>query len=188
MSLKSELLINQAALEAYDNRQLSTALTHFAKKAETSKVQWNMGVILASMGRHDEAIARFGESVTMDQYLVVGWYQRGVSYFVSPLISSWGYLIPATEVPMHSMQSARYPTFPREKDDYNLPLQPILPRQDQHPKLRYHKTNRERGQSTSRLLVTIIEPRSTRFTTITDPLHPSLNLIYHTPPSVDHPV
>jgi hypothetical protein len=85
MSLKSELLINQAALEAYDERQLSTALTQFAKIAETSKVQWNMGAILASMGRHDEAIARFGESTLMDQYLVVGWYQRGVSYFVSPV-------------------------------------------------------------------------------------------------------
>lgn len=86
MSLKSELLIHQAALEAYDDRQLSTALTHFGKISETSKVQWNMGMILASMGRHDEAITRFGESVTMDQYLVVGWYQRGVSYFVSALL------------------------------------------------------------------------------------------------------
>ena len=83
MSLKSELLIHQAALAAYDDKQLSTALGHFGKIAETSKVQWNMGMILASMGRHDEAIARFGESVLMDQYLVVGWYQRGVSYFVS---------------------------------------------------------------------------------------------------------
>lgn len=83
MSLKSELLIHQTALEAYDDRQLSTALIQFGKIAETSKVQWNMGVILASMGRRDEAIARFGESVMMDQYLVVGWYQRGVSHFVS---------------------------------------------------------------------------------------------------------
>lgn len=83
MSLKSELLTYQAALEAYDTRQYSLALDHFGKIAETSKVQWNMGVILASMGRHDEAIARFTESVMMDQYMVVGWYQRGVSYFVS---------------------------------------------------------------------------------------------------------
>lgn len=88
MSLKSELLIHQAALEAYDDKQFSTALTHFQKIAETSKVQWNMGVILASMGRHDEAVARFSESVLMDQYLVVGWYQRGVSYFVSPPVST----------------------------------------------------------------------------------------------------
>jgi hypothetical protein len=39
------------------------------------------------MGRHGEAIARFGESVGMDKYLVVGWYQRGVSYFVSPVLA-----------------------------------------------------------------------------------------------------
>jgi len=84
MSLKNELLIYQAALEAFDTHNLSLALTHFGKISETSKIQWNMGIILATMGRHNEAIARFGESIVMDQYLVVGWFQRGVSYFVSP--------------------------------------------------------------------------------------------------------
>ena len=84
MSLKNELLIYQAALEAFDTRNLSLALSHFGKISETSKIQWNMGIILATMGRHNEAIARFGESIVMDQYLVVGWFQRGVSYFVSP--------------------------------------------------------------------------------------------------------
>lgn len=87
MSLKNELLIYQAALEAFDTSNLSLALTHFGKISETSKIQWNMGIILATMGRHDEAIARFGESIIKDQYLVVGWFQRGVSYFVSPLQS-----------------------------------------------------------------------------------------------------
>ena len=85
MSLKNELLIYQAALEAFDTSNVSLALTHFGKISETSKIQWNMGIILATMGRHNEAIARFGESIFMDQYLVVGWFQRGVSYFVSPL-------------------------------------------------------------------------------------------------------
>jgi len=85
MSLKNELLIYQAALEAFDTSNLSLALSHFGKISETSKIQWNMGIILATMGRHSEAIARFGESIVMDQYLVVGWFQRGVSYFVSPL-------------------------------------------------------------------------------------------------------
>jgi neutrophil factor 2 len=84
MSLKNELLIYQAALEAFDTRNLSLALSHFKNISETSKIQWNMGIILATMGRHNEAIARFGESIVMDQYLVVGWFQRGVSYFVSP--------------------------------------------------------------------------------------------------------
>jgi neutrophil factor 2 len=85
MSLKNELLIYQAALEAFDTRNLSLALSHFEKISETSKIQWNMGIILATMGRHNEAIARFGESIVMDQYLVIGWFQRGVSYSVSPL-------------------------------------------------------------------------------------------------------
>jgi neutrophil factor 2 len=86
MSLKSELLIYQAALESYNSSQYSAALASFARISETSKVQWNMGVILATMGRHGEAVKRFGESVGMDKYLVVGWFQRGVSYFVSDLI------------------------------------------------------------------------------------------------------
>jgi len=85
MSLKNELLIYSSALEAFDTSNLSLALTHFGKISETSKIQWNMGIILATMGRHNEAIARFGESILMDQYLVVGWFQRGVSYFVSHL-------------------------------------------------------------------------------------------------------
>jgi neutrophil factor 2 len=85
MSLKNELLIYQAALEAFDTRNLSLALSEFEKISETSKIQWNMGIVLATMGRHNEAIARLGESIVMDQYLVVGWFQRGVSYFVSPL-------------------------------------------------------------------------------------------------------
>jgi neutrophil factor 2 len=84
MSLKNELLIYSAALEAFDTSNLSIALSHFAKISETSKIQWNMGIILATMGRHNEAIARFGVSIVMDQYLVVGWFQRGVSYSVSP--------------------------------------------------------------------------------------------------------
>lgn len=83
MSLKSELLIYQAALEAYDSSQFSSALATFAKISETSKVQWNMGIILAEMGRHGEAVKHFGECLGMDKYLVVGWFQRGVSYFVS---------------------------------------------------------------------------------------------------------
>jgi neutrophil factor 2 len=83
MSLKSELLIYSAALEAFGTSNLSLALSHFAKISETSKIQWNMGIILATMGRRNEAIKRFGESVVMDQYLVVGWFQRGVSFFVS---------------------------------------------------------------------------------------------------------
>jgi hypothetical protein len=35
------------------------------------------------MGRHEEGVKHFGECLGMDKYLVVGWFQRGVSYLVS---------------------------------------------------------------------------------------------------------
>ena len=83
MSLKSELQTHSAALKAYNSSNYPTALDLFAKIAETSKIQWNMGVILAMMGQHERAVERYTEAVGMDRWSVVGWLQRGVSWFVS---------------------------------------------------------------------------------------------------------
>lgn len=83
MSLKSELQTHSAALKAYTLANYPLALDLFAKIAETSKIQWNMGVILATMGDHEQAVQRYTEAVGMDRWMVVGWMQRGVSWFVS---------------------------------------------------------------------------------------------------------
>lgn len=94
MSLKAELETWSAALEAYDFTppDLSLALNHFGRIAETSKIEWNIGIILATLGRHGEAVKRFESATALDEYLAVGWFQAGVSRFVSGLRTDrrWG--------------------------------------------------------------------------------------------------
>jgi neutrophil factor 2 len=83
MSLKFELTTFSKALEAASLKEYETSLNLFQTIADTSKVQWNMGIILASMGKHQEAVDRFKEAVAMDEWLVIGWFQKGVSWVVS---------------------------------------------------------------------------------------------------------
>ena len=83
MSLKAELDTWAAALEAYDADDLDGAMRHFRKIADTSKVCWNIGIILATLGRHEEAVEMFNQATTMDQYFTIAYQQKGVSNFVS---------------------------------------------------------------------------------------------------------
>jgi neutrophil factor 2 len=83
MSLKSELQTHTSALLAYTSSNYPLALELFGRIADTSKIQWNMGVILATMSKHEQAVERYTEAVGMDRWMVVGWLQRGVSWFVS---------------------------------------------------------------------------------------------------------
>ncbi|ORY26341.1 hypothetical protein BCR39DRAFT_484589 [Naematelia encephala] len=82
MSLKVELTIWSAGLKAYDQGELDHALDEFAKIADTSKICWNMGIILATLGQHDEAVEQFNIAVSMDKFMAVGWFQKGVSHFM----------------------------------------------------------------------------------------------------------
>jgi neutrophil factor 2 len=83
MSLKKELETWSSALQAYDTQNIELAISEFDKIADTAKIHWNIGLILATMGRHEEAVIRFGDALESDGFLTVGWWQRGVSYFVS---------------------------------------------------------------------------------------------------------
>ncbi|TYJ52608.1 hypothetical protein B9479_006778 [Cryptococcus floricola] len=82
MSLKAELTTWAAALKAYEADDMQSALLDFEKIADTSKVNWNMGIILATIGRHEEAIDRFYEATSLDMYMTVGYHQAGVSNFM----------------------------------------------------------------------------------------------------------
>ncbi|WVQ77864.1 hypothetical protein IAR50_007562 [Cryptococcus sp. DSM 104548] len=82
MSLKTELTTWAAGLKAYEIEDMEGALAEFEKIADTSKVNWNMGIILATVGRHEEAIDRFYEATNMDMYMTVGYHQAGVSNFM----------------------------------------------------------------------------------------------------------
>jgi len=82
MSLKAELEIWQSALQAVE-ADIPKAIKLFEKIDDTSKIEWNIGILLASLGRHLEAISRFRRAIELDDWLVIGWFQCGVSRFVS---------------------------------------------------------------------------------------------------------
>lgn len=82
MSLKAELEIWQSALKAAETDVLQ-AIKIFDKIGDTSKIEWNIGLLLATLGRHVEAIARYRRAIELDDWLVIAWFQCGISRFVS---------------------------------------------------------------------------------------------------------
>lgn len=83
MSLKAELETWAAALKAYDAEDFSSSLDEFTKIAESSKIHWNLGIILATLGDHQKAVERFYAAASLDQYMTIAYHQAGVSNFVS---------------------------------------------------------------------------------------------------------
>jgi hypothetical protein len=55
MSLKQEIETWVAALGRYDNNEFEDALGEFDKISDTSKILFNMGVIHATLGEHEQA-------------------------------------------------------------------------------------------------------------------------------------
>lgn len=82
MSLKQEIVTWVTALEKYDNNEFEAALEEFEKISDTSKILFNMGVIHATLGEHDKAVACYQRAVRLDQYLAVAYFQQGVSNFL----------------------------------------------------------------------------------------------------------
>lgn len=89
MSLKAELETWANALKAYDADDLVEAMRHFEKIGDTAKICWNIGIILATLGRHEEAVVKFGEATKLDGYFTVAYQQKGVSNFVSHSVPPW---------------------------------------------------------------------------------------------------
>lgn len=82
MSLKAELEAWSAALQA-SMTDLPGAIRLFEGIGDTSKIEWNIGILLATLGRHLEAIARFRRATELDGWLVIAWAQCGISRFAS---------------------------------------------------------------------------------------------------------
>ncbi|KAK1750635.1 putative nadph oxidase [Echria macrotheca] len=82
MSLKQEIVTWVTALEKYDNNEFEAALEEFDKISDTSKILFNMGVIHATLGEHEKAVACYQRAVRLDQYLAVAYFQQGVSNFL----------------------------------------------------------------------------------------------------------
>ncbi|KAL2136340.1 hypothetical protein VTI74DRAFT_4172 [Chaetomium olivicolor] len=82
MSLKQEIETWVEALKYYDNNEFDEALESFDRIADTSKILFNMGVINATLGQHEQAVECYQRAIKLDQYLAVAYFQQGVSNFL----------------------------------------------------------------------------------------------------------
>ncbi|KAK4138164.1 hypothetical protein BT67DRAFT_2084 [Trichocladium antarcticum] len=82
MSLKQEIETWVEALKFYDNNEFDEALTCFDNVSDTSKILFNMGVINATLGQHEQAVECYQRAIKLDQYLAVAYFQQGVSNFL----------------------------------------------------------------------------------------------------------
>ncbi|KAG7290219.1 hypothetical protein NEMBOFW57_000217 [Staphylotrichum longicolle] len=82
MSLKQEIETWVEALKYYDNNEFDEALKSFDRISDTSKILFNMGVINATLGQHEQAVECYQRAVKLDQYLAVAYFQQGVSNFL----------------------------------------------------------------------------------------------------------
>ncbi|GAA5838414.1 hypothetical protein JCM9279_003236 [Rhodotorula babjevae] len=82
MSLKQELQAWQSALTAFEAGDHATALARFEDISDTSKVVFNMALIHAIGGEHDQAVALFDRAIALDNFLAIAYFQSGVSQFL----------------------------------------------------------------------------------------------------------
>ncbi|WVQ67470.1 uncharacterized protein L199_005670 [Kwoniella botswanensis] len=82
MSLKAELTTWSKAISSYEAGDYEEAISEFSKISDTSKICWNIGIVLATLGKHQEAVEEFGRAVELDCYFAIGYQQKGVSNFM----------------------------------------------------------------------------------------------------------
>ncbi|CAI2180339.1 8312_t:CDS:2 [Funneliformis geosporum] len=82
MALKYELEQWGAAVQAYDSQDFDKALDTFETIADSAKFHFNMGLIYATLGEHEEACRSYKKAVKLDQFFAVAYFQKGVSHFL----------------------------------------------------------------------------------------------------------
>lgn len=89
MSLKEELEGWTQALISYEASDLPKALEIFQRLAhgsDSSKLQFNIGLIHAAMSKHQLAVLALEKATRMDKFMAVAYFQAGVSLF---LLEHW---------------------------------------------------------------------------------------------------
>lgn len=82
MSLKQQIQTWSDALDAYEAQDFEGCIELFDTIADESKILFNMGLVHATIGSHEQAVEHFGTAVAMDRYLAVAYFQSGVSNFL----------------------------------------------------------------------------------------------------------
>ncbi|CAG8518554.1 676_t:CDS:2 [Paraglomus occultum] len=82
MALKYELEQWATAVVAYDEDDFNKALEIFESIADSAKFHFNMGLIYATCGEHEEACGAYEQATKLDVYFAVAYFQKGVSHFL----------------------------------------------------------------------------------------------------------
>ncbi|CAG8601420.1 15020_t:CDS:2, partial [Dentiscutata heterogama] len=81
MTLRYELEQWKDAIKAYDEADFDRALDCFKTIEDNAKVHFNIGLIYATLGEHEEACRFFKKSVKLDQHFAVGYLKKvGICY------------------------------------------------------------------------------------------------------------
>ncbi|KAF9994108.1 hypothetical protein BGZ79_001173 [Entomortierella chlamydospora] len=64
---------------AFDQGLYEDALEIFEPIADSAKIHFNIGVVLATLGNFEEASVAFEQATKLDQYLAVAYFQNGVA-------------------------------------------------------------------------------------------------------------
>lgn len=71
--LKTELKIWADALKAYDEQEFLKSIELFSRIADSGKILTNMGLIYATMGKHEVAIEQFNAATNLDKFLAIAY-------------------------------------------------------------------------------------------------------------------
>ncbi|KAF9993781.1 hypothetical protein BGZ79_001536, partial [Entomortierella chlamydospora] len=77
--LKHELDQWNEGVIAFDQGLYEDALEIFEPIADSAKIHFNIGVVLATMGDFEGASLAYEEATKLDQYLAIAYFQNGVA-------------------------------------------------------------------------------------------------------------
>ncbi|KAG0265248.1 hypothetical protein BGZ95_003382 [Linnemannia exigua] len=78
-SLKHELDQWNEGVIAFDQGLYEDALEYFEPIADSAKIHFNIGVVLATLGDFEGAGAAYEQATKLDQYLAIAYFQNGVA-------------------------------------------------------------------------------------------------------------